>query len=260
MQNPRSLARLTLLVLGLGIASGIADCQEPADSVMVARYTPRWSVGAIGVQFGAAHLGLGDLNRTLTAHGRPAFSTDIATFGLAASARFGRFAIGGSSESALPQRTSAAGWVNRISFGSATVDAGFIVVDGARLVVQPQLSLGVRYSSMRLEQRGDLAYEDGVRDPARSLDMTTMRAMGGVGIAAELRLATRATGPFAIGLRAGLTRPFGAPAAWSGERAVTGAPGEADGRYLRVAVSRPIGRRRDIVSTLSTAMFSLLAQ
>lgn len=260
MQNPRSLALLTLLVLGLAVASRLADCQEPADSVMVARYTPRWTIGAIGVQLGAAHLGLGELNGTLTANGRPAFSTDIATFGLAASARFGRIALGGSSESALPQRASAAGWVNRISFGSATLDAGYVVLDGARFVVQPQLSLGVRYSSMRLEQRGDLAYEDGVRDPARSLDMTTMHAMAGVGIAAELRLSTRTTGAFAIGIRAGITRPLGSPAAWSGERAVTGAPRESDGRYLRLAVSRPIGRRREIVSTLSTAMFSLLAQ
>ena len=212
------------------------------------------------MQLGAAHLALGELNSMLTAHERPAFSTDVATLGISAYARFDRFLIGGSGETALPQRASSAGWKNRIGFGSATIDAGIALVDRPRLLVQSQLSLGLRKSSLRMERSGDVPYDDVVRDPARGTSLSTTRALAGIGMAAEFRFATRATGAFAIGVRAGISQPFGSPATSTGESSVSDAPREGTGRYLRLSIGKPIGRKRDIVQALSTALLSIVTQ
>lgn len=256
----RSIVSLTVLGVSLASATRSATCQEQPDSMMVARVTPRWSIGSVSFQLGAAHLGLDELNGTLAANARPAFSTDVATIGISAYARFGRLVIGGSGESALPQRASTPAWNNTISFGSATLDAGIALVDRPHLLVQSQLSIGVRKSSLRMEQSGDFPYVDGVRDPARGVALSSLGALAGVGVVAELRFRTRTTGAFAIGMRAGIARPLGDPVTSAGESSVTGTPRESAGRYLRLSIAKPIGRRRDIVSALSTAMLSIITQ
>lgn len=256
--------RLTISLVALGASlagpSRTVGGQELADSVVVPRYIPRWSVGAVSVQLGTAHLGLDELNTMLAAHERPAFSTDAATFGVSAYARFDRFIIGGSGETALPQRATQGGWKNRISFGSAMLDAGIALVDRPRLFVQSLASIGVRRSSLRMEQRDDVAYDDVLRDPARGSSLSSTSALAGIGMAAELRLATRATGAFSIGVRAGISRPFGSPATRAGENSVSDAPRESSGRYLRLSIGKPIGRKRDAVRALSTALLSIVTQ
>lgn len=253
---------ISLVALSAGLAGPTHSVagQEVADSVVVARYRPRWSVGSVSVQLGAAHLALGELNSMLTAHERPAFSTDVATLGVSAYARFDRFLIGGSGETALPQRESSPGWKNRIAFGSATIDAGIALVDIPRLLVQTQASIGVRRSSLRMERSDDVPFDDVVRDPARGASLSTTSALAGLGVAAELRLATRTTGSFAIGVRAGISRPFGSPVASAGESSVRDAPREGTGRYLRLSIGKPIGRKRDVVQALSTALLSIVTQ
>jgi len=260
MYTSRVVVSMFALVLGLTISISIADCQEPSDSVMVKRDTPRWTTGSITVQSGGARLGLGELNATLTANGRPAFSTNVATFGLSGYARFGRLVLGGSSETALPQRRSSAGWRSTVSFGSAMLDAGYAIVDVPRLLVYPQVSLGLRQTSLRLERSGNFSYDDGVNDPARGVAMSSLGVLSGLGVVAEMRLATRLTGAFAIGLRAGLVQPLGGAATLAGESNVTGTPREGTGRYLRLSIAKPIGKRRDTLGALSTAMLSLLTR
>lgn len=253
---------VSLVALGASLAgpSRTLDAQEVVDSVVVARYIPQWSVGSVSVQLGAAHLGLDELNTMLAAHERPAFSTDAATFGVSAYARFDRFVIGGSGETALPQRATQGSWKNRISFGSATVDAGIALVDRPRLLVQSLASIGVRRSSLRMEQSDDVAYDDVVRDPARGTSLSTTSALAGVAVAAELRFVTRATGAFSIGVRAGISHPFGSPATRAGESSVSDSPHESTGRYLRLSIGKPIGRKRDAVRALSTALLSIVTQ
>lgn len=253
---------ISLVALGATLAgpSRTVGGQEVHDSVVVARYIPRWSVGSVSVQLGMAHLGLDELNTMLATHERPAFSTDVATVGISAYARFDRFVIGGSGETALPQRESQGDWKNRISFGSATVDAGFALVDRPRILVQPTVSIGVRRSSLRMERSDDVPYDDVVRDPARGSSLSTTSALAGVGMSAELRFATRAMGSFSIGLRAGISRPFGSPATRAGESSVSDAPREASGRYARLTFGKPIGRKRDAARALSTALLSIVTQ
>lgn len=237
-----------------------ARAQDVTDSVLVARVTPRWSLGEVSFQVGTAHLGLSAFNDVLTANGRPAFATDAATFAVSGYARLGRLIVGGSGESALPQRKAAAGWNNRVTFGSATLDAGVALLDRSRVHVQSFASFGLRTTSLRMEQRGDFAFNDGVRNPARNLELSSINALAGAGIAAEVRFATARTGAFAVGVRTGFARPLGGPAMRAGESSVSGAPRETTGRYLRLSISKPVGRRREVTSALSTAVLSLLTR
>lgn len=260
MNTLRFIVPLTALAVTLAGQARVVNCQERTDSIMVERITPRWTIGSISFELGSANLGLDELNGTLAANGRPAFSTDVATIGVSAGVRFGRFIVGGSGETALPQREKSPGWVSKVSFATVSLDAGFALVDRPRFTLQPQFSFGVRKTALRIEQQGDFQYADGVRDPARGLSMSSFSALAAAGVAAELRFSTRMTGDFAIGLRAGFARPLGAPAAWAGESSVTDAPRESAGRYLRLSVAKPIGRRRDIMGALSTAVLSLITQ
>lgn len=253
----RSLS-FVLAVVALFAQTRPSAGQERTDSVMVARVTPRWSTGSVRVQLGAAHLGLDALNASLVANGRPAFSRDVATFGISASARFGRLVVGGSGESGLPQRTTTPDWLNRVAFGSATADLGVAVLESPRFSVQPQLSFGLRRTRLSMERRGDFPYDDGIREPGRSVSMSTTSAMAGVGLLAELRLTARNVGEFSLGVRAGIARPLGTPAASAGSSTVTDAPRESTGRYLRLTLGKPLGRRRDVVGALSTSLLSIV--
>jgi hypothetical protein len=257
MGTHRTLA-LVALAHGIMGLSHVAIGQDRPDSVMVAIATPRWTTGSLNVQFGVAGLGLDELNGTLTANGRPPFSTSTATIGIAGYARFGRLLVGVGGESALPQRDEAAGWTTRVSFGSAMVDAGYVILDRSRLIVYPHVSIGVRATSLTVQRVGDFTFTDGVRDPARGVELSSRGALAGVGLVAETHLTTSRTGDFSIGVRAGLVTSVGAPGTIAGERTVSGAPHEASGWHVRLTVGRPIGRRRNVVSALSTALVSLL--
>jgi hypothetical protein len=251
-------ARNLIMALVGSARIAAAQAQTQADSVMVERVTARWTTGSINVQLGAARLGLAELNQSLAANGRPAFSTNVATIGVSGYARFGRMLVGVGGESALPQRELSSGWVSKISFGSATLDAGFALIDRRHLLVYPQLSLGLRKTSLRMERSGDFTYDAGMQDPARGVALSTRSALAGFGLVAESHLSTRRTGAFSIGLRAGVVQPLGSPATSAGESAVTGTPRENAGRYLRLSVGKPIGKRGDVISALSTALLSII--
>jgi hypothetical protein len=259
MCRSRSVLSLFALVLGFTGTVTTAAGQALSDSVMVQRVTPRWTTGSINVQSGVARLGLGELNATLASNDRPAFSTDVATLGIAAYARFGRLVLGGSSETALPQRRTSAGWRSTISLSSAMLDGGLVLLDRPQFVFYPQLSLGIRGTSLRMEQAGGFTYDDGVRDPARGVALSSLAVLSGLGVVAEMHVATRLTGAIAIGLRAGTVQTLGRPATVAGESAVTGTPREGAGRYVRLSIGKPIGKRSDTWGALSTALLSLLA-
>jgi predicted MFS family arabinose efflux permease len=87
----------------------ITEAQTKTDTIYVTQVTPSWSIGAVSVQFGAARLGLSDLNAAMIANGRPAVASELASLGLTGHARFGRFILGGTGEAAN-QRRIASGW------------------------------------------------------------------------------------------------------------------------------------------------------
>jgi hypothetical protein len=254
----RILATLLALFLAATGAPRSAACQSPAGAAVTPTATPSWSIGAVSVQFGAAGLGLGELNQSLTAGGRPEFSENTATLGLSGYARFGRFVIGGGGETALPQRNNVGGWVTKVAFGSATVDAGAVLIDAPHFMLYPELSLGVRGSLLRLQKNEDFSYDDAVRDPERSVNLSSVGVIAGAGIVAEARFSAPTLGEFSIGLRAGSTQPLGRPGVRSGESSITGAPREGNGWYTRLTISRPVAMRRDIMGAISTSLLSLL--
>jgi hypothetical protein len=235
-----------------------ADCQSSAGTAADSAPTPSWSIGAVSVQFGAARLGLGELNQSLSTGGRPEFSQNTATLGLSGYARFGRFVIGGGGETALPQRNNVGGWVTKVAFGSATVDAGAVLIEAPHFMLYPELSLGVRGTLLRLQKNEDFSYDDAVRDPERSVNLSSVGVIAGAGIVAEARFSAPRLGEFSIGLRAGSTQPLGRPGVRSGESSITGAPREGNGWYTRLTIGRPVAMRRDIMGAISTSLLSLL--
>lgn len=258
MHTQRFIASVLALTVGLTGSSRIAAGQGRRDSVMVERITPRWETGSISVQIGAAHLGLNELNERLARSGRPSFSTTVTTIGVSGSARFGRLLLGGGGESALPQRELSPGWISKISFGSAMIDAGVAAIDRPGFLVYPQFSLGIRKTSFRMDQSGDFTYDGGIQDPARGVAMSSRSALVGFGLVAEGHWTTRRTGEFSVGMRAGVVRPLGRPGTSAGESVVTGTPQETSGRYVRLSIGKPIGKRRDTIGALSTALLSII--
>jgi|GEM_PF-5272922 len=250
--------RISTLVLtigaGLSLSSSLVTAQAHPDVP-----APRsWSTGALSVQFGVDRLGLTELNKTMTANGRPAFASEAGTVGISGYARFGRVLIGGTGETAIPQRELAAGFINKIWYGSAAIDAGYALFNLPMLMVAPQASFGMKHSVLQMERGGDFTFDHGVNDPARGLRMSSWRAMAGYGIVSELRLRTRATGDFSIGLRGGYSTPVGGAHTAAGESAVSGAPSEESGSYLRLSIGKPIGKRRNALSVLSTVLIPLM--
>lgn len=247
----------TLLIAagaGLSIVSAAAQSQDPHD----APGTARWSMGSLSIQFGVDRLGLSELNKTMVANGRPAFADDAGTIGLSGYARFGRVLIGGTGETALPRRELAGGFTNRIWYGRAAFDAGYAVIDRPRVMIYPQVSFGLKHSVLQMQESGDFTFANGVNDPARGLAMSSWRAMAGYGLVGELRLSTRSLGAFSIGVRGGYATPVGGARTSAGESSVSGTPSEEAGTYLRLSIGKPIGRRRNALSVLSTVLIPMM--
>jgi hypothetical protein len=255
MNTHSFIASAVALSIGFVGGSRYAAGQDQPDSTK--RDVPRWTTGSINVQIGSARLGLTELNESRTANGRPAFSENVSTFGMSGQVRFGRLLLGGGGETALPQRELSPGWISKISFGSMTLDAGMALIDRPRIRVYPTISVGIRKTKMQMERIGDFTYDDGMQDPARGVSLSSRSALAGAGIVVETYVSSRLTGEFSIGLRTGVMSPVGNPATSAGERSVSGTPRETSGRYLRLSIGKPIGRRRDAMSALSSALLSL---
>lgn len=252
----RRASSLVVLIAGLAGPAHSLSAQERTDSVLIKRETPAWSVGSIEVQLGVAQLGLGDLNSLLAANGLPVFPKDAGSIALSSHARFGRWLIGGTGET-TQQRNASPGWINRTWLGSATVDGGVVLIDAPHFLVYPTVSLGIRRTSLHMEQSGDFTYAAGVTDPARGVTLSSLSAVAGVGLVSELHLSTRLTGPFSIGVRVRYVAPLGGASTSAGEADVSGAPRENGGRYLQLSVGKPIGRRKSAASILSAILLPM---
>lgn len=251
---------LRLAVRAIAAASILSAAISPADAQSESDTTtlrPRWTTGSFRVEFGADRLGISSLNETMAANGRPAFDSQIATIGISGAARFGRVMLGGTGESAFPQRNSTSGTITKLWYGAATADLGFVALETPMFVVYPQASLGLRHRVLRMEQAGDFSYDAAVSTPARGVSMSSWRAIAGYGLVTELRLASKATGPVSLGLRGGYSSPLGGGHTTSGESTVSGTPSDGSGGYVRFSVGKPIGKRRNVASVLSSILLPL---
>jgi hypothetical protein len=254
--------RLTLLrgLAATALVMGTATAQESGDSVKVLRIRPSWSNGSVNFQLGATQLGLDALNNRMVQGGRPAFALSAPTIGISGYARFGRLLLGGSGESAIPSRELSPGWISKITFGSALVNGGVAVVDSKRMLLAPQVGIGVRKTSLRMERSGDYTYDEAIQDPARGIAMSSISGVWQFGMVTEMRVQTRMTGAFSIGARAGMSLPFGGPTTSAGEARVHNAPREDAGHYLALSFGRPIGAKSQVIKTMSSTLLSFVGK
>jgi hypothetical protein len=249
----RTIAATVVLAVAVQTAAG----QTTTDTATVA---PKWTTGSFRIEFGADRLGIAALNRTMSANGRPEFDDQLATIGLSGTARFGRVVVGGTGETALPQRNLTAGYINKLWYGTASADLGFVAIETPMFVVYPQASLGVRHRVLKMEQEGDFTYDGAVNNPSRGVSMSTWRAIAGYGIVAEWRTDSRLTGPLSLGVRGGYATPIGGGHTSSGESTVSGTPGEGSGGYVRFSIGKPLGKRRNVASLFSTVLVPLVVR
>src|SRR4051812_31169898 len=154
--------------LAMTLLARSAHAQENSDAP---KDTARWTTGATQVRVGSAHLGLDRLNAGLAENHRPTFSNTLRTLGISTYARRGRLIAGASIEGSLPHRTTDASWTTKLSANTATLDAGYVMLDGSRLMVSAGASVGLRNTSLHFERRGNFTYGDGLEDPARGVDL-----------------------------------------------------------------------------------------
>ena len=126
------------------------------------------------------------------------------------------------------------------------------------MLVYPAVSIGLRETKLRIDQDGKFDYGDGLRDPWRSLEISSYSGLAELGIAAERRTRVLKGWPFSVGVQAGIAQPFGGGVAYSGDRAIAGVPRARSGRYVRLAFGTPIHRRGEAFSAIGGSMLGMV--
>jgi hypothetical protein len=213
-------------------------------------------VGAAQTSAGYLSLGLAGLNSTLTDAGLPAMVGGSATVGFSADMRFGRFLVSGGLQSIVPGMTSSATHRTRVSGSMASLDGGVFVARGKTGALFLLAGLGARALDMRVEQRGDVGFDDILSNPGRGMAITGTTLLTHVGAGAEWRpLARREV---SVSVRAGMLRGM-KPQDWSGEfDDVTGGPDNVRGSYVSVGVSTPLRNRRGAVLPMAASLLRLV--
>jgi hypothetical protein len=160
----------------------------------------------------------------------------------------------------LPHRKSQPGWITKLSAGSATLDAGYVLLDASSIAISATTSIGIRSTSLHFEQAGDFTYDEGLENPARAVDLLSRGGIVHFGLDAERRFETTRLGQFSLSLETGVARPLGAAATYSGENRVLATPRQNSGRFLRVAIGKPITRRGRALDTVGAALVSMIVR
>lgn len=246
-----------VLMVGVALTPGARAAQAQSAE---AKDTARWTIGATQVRAGTMQLGLDELNAGLAANQRPTFANTAQTFGIATYARRGRWMAGASIDGSLPHRATDLEWTTKLVVRTATLDGGYVLLDQSPTTISATASLGVRSTALHFERRGDFAYDDGLADPARGMDLTSRAGIAEMGVSVERRFNARWVGVFALGGQAGAMRALGAPATFAGENHVRGTPRQGGGGYVRVVFAKPIARGARAANTASAALLAMLFQ
>ena len=249
------MTRSCIVLVALLALAPTAHSQSAASPADTSR---RWTVGSVNVRAGGSQLGLAELNSSLARGGHPTFANQLVMYGLSGSVRFGRASVGVTGESSLPVNRTTESWLTRLSAGGATIDAAFALIDARGLVLSPMASVGVRRTSLHFERRGDFTYDQGLEDPSRGVDLSSRGAIAQYGASAEAHVRTRLTGMLSLSVQAGTTRPFGSMITYAGDNRVTGEPSRATGSFFRIGLGKPLGKRREIMSSASAALLSVI--
>ena len=178
MSRSYAIAVLAVLAAGSSVAAQDSTASNRGDS------TRRWSIGSVQFRAGRTQLGVESLNADLTRNGRPTFATSVPSLGIGGYMRRGRLILGTSTEMTLPQLRQSGDVRTRLSGRSTSLDAGIALVDRGAMLVYPTVSIGLRETKLRIDQDGQFDYGDGLRDPWRSLEISSYSGLAELGIAA----------------------------------------------------------------------------
>lgn len=252
MSRSCAIAALAVVAASTTVAAQDSTASNRGDS------TRRWSIGSVQFRAGRTQLGVESLNADLTRNGRPTFATSASSFGMGGYMRRGRLVVGTSTEMTLPQLRQSGDVRTRLSGRSSSLDVGIALVDRGAMLVYPVASIGFRETKLRIDQDGKFDYGDGLRDPWRSLEISSYSGLAELGIAAERRTRAMKGRPLSVGVQAGIAQPFGGGVAYSGDRAVAGVPRARSGRYLRLAFGMPIHGRGEAFSAIGGSMLGMV--
>ncbi len=252
MKNTTPMLRILLSVAVLNAPRAFAQKADlPKD-------TARWTTGATQLRAGSMQLGLDQLNASLVESHRPTFANTVPTLGISTYARRGRLLGGASIDGSLPHRGTDATWTTKLTVSTATLDGGYVLIDGSRLMISTNVSVGVRSTWLHFERRGDFSYDDGLADPARGVDLMSRTGVAQLGLSVERRFELGRVGMFSLVGQGGTMRPFGGPATFAGENRVRGTPEQDAGGYARIAISKPIARGARALDMVSGALLSMI--
>lgn len=240
---PRArLLAVTLLAATLGIATLVRPAvaqQAPSDSGQA------WDSGSVALRVGTAHLGISELNQLMARNGRGSLPSDVATIGFTAHRRLGRFVLAGEADWALPRSRSDNGMRSALSQQSFSVGVGLVIVEVGGISIFPVGSVGLRRAALSMQEIGDFTFDEGLANPGRGVEMSSLGGIARTGLTAERRFAFGRTGPFSISVEGGVARPFGGTWTTAGENRVTAVPGEKSGSFFRLGIGRPLGKGTD---------------
>ena len=242
---------IALLASTLGSA---AHAEAPADSVK-----PTFSLGSTHMALGFARHNLSSLNARMAAAGLPTAASSTPTIGIGADIRSNRLMLGATYQSLLTRNRSAAGHRTRSSGSVSLFDAGFAVVKTRRLAVYPLVGIGAAHLSLNIKELGDLSFDDALLGPSREMGLSGTAALMHTGLLVE-RTFDRKKSQMVISLRAGMSKSIGNQRWDSDENRVSDGPVGLRGSYVRLALLRPIGRRRDSMMPMAATLVQALAR
>jgi hypothetical protein len=244
------------LLLALLICTFAADARAavPSDSVK-----PRFTIGSTQMALGYARHDFAALNSRMAAAGLPRVANAAATIGIGADMRMQRLLIGATYQSMLTRNSSDDAFRTRSSGSISIFDLGVAAVKTSRLSVYPLVGVGAAHLTLNVKELGDFSFDDGLASPRREMGMSGSVALAYAGLLVERKF-SRKDSEFAVALRAGMARSFGSQRWDSDESRVTDGPAGMNGSYVRLAMSKPIGRRRDAAVPMAGTLVQALVR
>lgn len=246
----RSPLLLTLMFLPV-VAAGAS---APSDSVK-----PRFTIGSTQMAIGYARHDFAALNSRMAAAGLPRVANAAATIGIGADLRMDRLLLGATYQSMLTRNRSDDAFRTRSSGSISIFDFGVAAVKTGRLSVYPLVGVGAAHLTLNIKELGDFTFDDGLASPRREMGMSGSVALAYAGVLVEQKFG-RKDSEFAIALRAGMAKSFGSQRWDSDENRITDGPAGMKGSYVRLAMSKPIGKRRDAALPMAGTLVQALAR
>jgi hypothetical protein len=120
------------------------------------------------------------------------------------------------------------------------------------------LGVGAAHLSLNIKELGDISFDDALQSPSE-MGLSGTAALMHTGLLVE-RTFDRKGSQLALALRVGIAKSVGDQRWDSDENRVSNGPVGMRGSYMRLALSRPIGRRRDSVLPMAATLVQALAR